>query len=217
MRTARGRLAVVYGPRLTAYRGGLSSVVPIWRLGKRVANMHTQELELKNGQALTIREAVPDDACAILAYVEAVSGESDFLSFGPGEFGLSEADERTFLAKCLDAANQIFQIGLADDVVVSVLTFQAGRRSRARHCGEFGLSVRKAYWALGVGSAMMDTLIEWARGTGIVTKINLRVRTDNRRAIRLYGSKGFEIEGTIRRDIRVDGTYFDHHLMGLVL
>jgi RimJ/RimL family protein N-acetyltransferase len=64
---------------------------------------------------------------------------------------------------------------------------------------------------------MLDALIEWARGTGIVTKINLRVRTDNRRAIRLYESKEFEIEGTIRRDIRVDGAYFDHHVMGLIL
>ena len=179
--------------------------------------MLTQEHELKDGQILTIREGDPEDARAILAYVEAVSGESDFLSFGPGEFCLSEEDERSFLQRCRESENGIFLIGLVDGTVVSALTFQAGRRSRTRHSGEFGLSVRKAHWGLRVGAAMLDALIEWARETGVVTKINLRVRTDNRRAIRLYESKGFSVEGTIRQDIRVDGTYFDHHTMGLVL
>jgi RimJ/RimL family protein N-acetyltransferase len=50
-----------------------------------------------------------------------------------------------------------------------------------------------------------------------VKKINLRVRTDNQRAIRLYERKGFGIEGTSRKEILLDGSYFDHHWMGLEL
>ncbi|MFP4345076.1 MAG: GNAT family N-acetyltransferase [Anaerolineales bacterium] len=64
---------------------------------------------------------------------------------------------------------------------------------------------------------MLDALLAWARATGVVTKINLRVQTDNRRAIALYERKGFVIGGTIRREIRIDGEYFDHHWMGLAL
>jgi RimJ/RimL family protein N-acetyltransferase len=79
------------------------------------------------------------------------------------------------------------------------------------------MSVRKQYWGLGIGSLMLDTLIEWARSTQIVKKINLRVRTDNQRAILLYERKGFVMEGTIRKEIFLDGKYFDHHWMGLEL
>jgi RimJ/RimL family protein N-acetyltransferase len=50
-----------------------------------------------------------------------------------------------------------------------------------------------------------------------VKKINLRVRTDNERAIVLYERNGFVIEGTIRKEIFLDGEYFDHHWMGLEL
>ncbi len=82
-------------------------------------------------------------------------------------------------------------MGLVDGAIVSTLSFSAGSRPRLRHSGEFGMSVRKAYWGLGTGSLMLDTLLDWARGTGIVTKINLRVRTDNQRAIALYRRKGF--------------------------
>ena len=79
------------------------------------------------------------------------------------------------------------------------------------------MSVRKRYWGHGIGSLMLDTLIDWARGTGIVKKINLRVRTDNQRAISLYARKGFANEGTIRKEMLLDGRYFDHHWMGLEL
>lgn len=64
---------------------------------------------------------------------------------------------------------------------------------------------------------MLDALIDWARSGKILKKINLRVRTDNDSAIRLYERRGFVIEGTIRRDVFVRGEFFHHHLMGLEL
>jgi len=179
--------------------------------------MEPRKHELKNGRALLIREAMVEDARAVLDYVEDISGESDFLSFGPGEFEITEAEEKDFLRKCHDLDNQLYIVGLIDDTVVSTLIFSAGRRPRVRHSGEFSMSVRKQYWGLGIGSLMLGTLIDWARGTRIVKKINLRVRTDNQRAIVLYKRKGFVIEGTIRREAFLDGKYFDHHWMGLEL
>jgi RimJ/RimL family protein N-acetyltransferase len=77
--------------------------------------------------------------------------------------------------------------------------------------------VRKAHWGKGIGSLMIDTLLDWTRETRIATKVNLRVRTDNRRAIGLDLQKGFGLEGTLRQAIDINGTYYDHHYMGLDL
>jgi RimJ/RimL family protein N-acetyltransferase len=179
--------------------------------------MEPRKHELKNGRVLLIREVAVEDARALLDYVERISGESDFLSFGPGEFELTEPEEQEFIHKCLASDNQLFILGSIDDTIVAILNFSGGRRPRVRHSGEFGMSVRKQYWGLGIGSLMLDTLIDWAKGTRIVKKINLRVRTDNQRAIRLYKRKGFAKEGTSRKEILLDGKYFDHHWMGLEL
>ncbi len=179
--------------------------------------MEPRNYELKNGCVLLIREVAVEDARAVLDYVHEISGESDFLSFGPGEFELTEPEEQEFIGKCLASDNQLFILGSIDDTIVAMLNFSAGRRPRVRHSGEFSMSVRKQYWGLGIGSLMLDTLIDWARSTQIVKKINLRVRTDNQRAILLYERKGFVIEGTIRKEILLDGKYFDHHWMGLEL
>ncbi len=179
--------------------------------------MKAQRHILADGRTLVIREATEADARALLGYVEAISGESDYLSFGPGEFELTEAEEETILRRYQESDNQVYLVGTVGGAVVAALTFAAGHRPRTRHSGGFGLSVRKDYWGLGIGSLLVDTLIDWARGTGIVTKINLRVRTDNQRAVALYERKGFVIEGTIRREIYLDGLYYDSHLMGLEL
>ena len=178
--------------------------------------MEPRSYELKNG-SLLIREAEAENAGALLAYIEDVSGESDFLTFGPGEFELTEREEAGFLRACRASENQVYLLALVGNEVVGTLNFSAGHRSRVKHSGELGMSVRKAYWGQGVGSSLLDTLLDWARQTGTIKKINLRVRTDNHRAILLYERKGFVKEGTIRKEIFLDGAYYDLEWMGLVL
>jgi RimJ/RimL family protein N-acetyltransferase len=172
---------------------------------------------LSSGRTITVRTVGPDDARGVLEYVEAISTESTFLSFGPGEFGFTAEQERTRLAEYRDTANQLALLATLDGAIVGMLTFAARNRPRNAHTGEFGLSVRRSLWSEGTGGLLLDTLIEWAKTSGVVTKINLRVRTDNPRAIALYERKGFTFEGTIRRELLIDGVYYDHHLMGLVL
>ena len=55
------------------------------------------KIKIKNEETVLIREATGADAVKILDYIETISGESDFLTFGLGEFTLSTADEAKFL------------------------------------------------------------------------------------------------------------------------
>ena len=169
---------------------------------------------LKNGASLVIREAEPTDAKKLLDFINRVAGETDYLGFGAGEFELTEAEEAEFLESCQAADNQIYLVALIEDELVGTLHFAGGGRPRVRHVGEFGMSVFKAYWGQGVGSLLLDTLLTWARQTGVVTKVNLRVRSDNRRAVALYERKGFIVEGRLTKEMFVDGRYYDLLAMG---
>ena len=71
--------------------------------------------------------------------------------------------------------------------------------------------------AVGLGRRLLEVLIDWARRGGIVRKINLLVRTDNDRAIALYESLGFTVEGRKRRDMLMDGDFHDAFFMGLFI
>ena len=44
-------------------------------------------MQTRDGRQLTIREAEPEDACALREFVLEVTGQTNFLSFGPDEYG----------------------------------------------------------------------------------------------------------------------------------
>ena len=172
---------------------------------------------LRDGRRLTLREAEVEDASAVLNHLAAVAIETDYLTFGKRELEITLEEEEDYIDSYLESSCELMLLAFIDTRLVGVLTFAGSPRPRLRHTGEFGLSVREAEWGEGVGGAMLDALIDWARATQVITKLNARARTDNDRAIGLLRQKGFVIEGTISRELQIGGVYFSQRLLGLEL
>ena len=64
------------------------------------------------------------------------------------------------------------------------------RKEKIRHRAEFGISVDRAYWGLGVGRALTKACIECARAAGYV-QLELEAVAENKAALALYKSVGF--------------------------
>ena len=174
-----------------------------------------KRLRLKSGEELEIREARSADAASLVQYVEAVSGESDNLTFGPGEFELTAAQEAEYLEAMAKRSNAIHLLGLLDGEIVASLSFAGGLRSRMRHAGEFGMSVRRMHWNKGIGNVMLSVFLDWCRRSEEIRKVNLRVRVDNHAAIHLYEKHGFKLEGRKTREFLLAGVFVDVLYMGL--
>ncbi|MGE5678708.1 MAG: GNAT family N-acetyltransferase [Pseudomonadota bacterium] len=171
-------------------------------------------LKLKNGETIEIRRAVKEDGKALLEYVECISGESDNLTFGPGEFKATVEQEESFLEHMSGQDNAIYLIAHNGKKVIGGLNFSGGPRPRKAHTGEFGISVLKEYWGNGLGTELIKCLLEWCREGKTIRKINLRVRTDNYNAIHVYKKLGFVEEGTITREFLINGSFYDTLAMG---
>ncbi|MDV3429636.1 MAG: GNAT family N-acetyltransferase [Bacillota bacterium] len=172
---------------------------------------------IKDGREILIREAEITDAFKLSEYMMEIPKESDFLTFGENEIKATPEIEEKIISSMQDKNNSIMLLALIDGKIAGNCTFRAGERIRIIHTGEFGITVRKEYWGLGIGTYLLETLIYWAKETKIIRKINLRVRTDNYKAIKLYEKFGFEKEGIIRRDFLIEGKFYDSILMGLLL
>ena len=136
--------------------------------------MKPQQHQINNGNTLLIREAEPEDARAVIDHVETISGESNFLSFGPGEFEVTEEEKKKILGRSRDAKNQIYILGLIDEKRVASLNFSSRNRPRLQHRSQIGMSVRKEYWGLGIGELMLDALVNWARNAQLIGQPNVR-------------------------------------------
>ena len=177
----------------------------------------THHVMLANQLQLTLRLALPQDAEQVLAYLEQVAGESENLTFGPGEFGISLEQERVLLQQALDTPTSLYLLAEIEGDIVGTLTFSTQKRPRVQHGGEFGMSVLRNYWNVGIGARMLAYLLEWARNTHVIRKLNLRVRVDNLAAIHLYEKYGFVREGHRTREFYLRGQFVDVFLMGLPL
>jgi RimJ/RimL family protein N-acetyltransferase len=173
-----------------------------------------RDLVLPDGRRVTIRGAVPDDAPALIECLKRVGGESSYLTFGPEGRGFDEVKQRAVLAEAHAKDNALALVALDGDRIVGNLLFEGGDRPRIRHGGELGISVLQAYGGKGVGRAMLEALIAWAEGSGVVRKLDLRVRSDNLAAIRLYERLGWKVEGLITRDLCIDDVFHDALYMG---
>lgn len=172
---------------------------------------------IKGGMQCIIRKAVEKDAAEIVRYSNIIGGETDFLSYGRNEFAYNTDQEKQVIREYNEAKNRLFIVAIAGGSICGTLTFWGNSRSRLQHWGEFGISVEKKYWNMGIGHALLDYLIGWAKDGGIVRKIDLMVREDNLSAIALYKKMGFEIEGQIRRAMRVNNVFYDFLYMGKLI
>ena len=106
----------------------------------------------RDGRRLVIREVLPEDAEALIDAVNVFAGETDFLSFGAGEFWLTVEEERRLIERYRDSDNDLFLLAWIDDVIAGTALFMGGKRARIRHRGDIGLTVAKPFWSQGLGS-----------------------------------------------------------------
>jgi len=84
------------------------------------------------------------------------------------------------------------------------------------HKAEFGITIHADYQNIGIGTALLEHLVNVARIKKL-TKIHLNVATTNDRAINLYNKTGFRIEGALVNESYVNGQYRDEYRMALFL
>jgi RimJ/RimL family protein N-acetyltransferase len=159
--------------------------------------------------SFSIRRAVAGDFDAYLNAFEAVAAEGRWM-------GAEAPLDR-------EARREGFERAVAEDGAVLFLAEARGGivggcfGSLASGIADLGMFVVDGWRGGGVGAALLDALIDWARAGG-AHKVSLAAWTTNHPAIGLYARSGFRVEGVRRRHYRRrSGALWDSVLMGLVL
>jgi RimJ/RimL family protein N-acetyltransferase len=164
---------------------------------------------------VVIRRAAVGDAEQLVVLRRALFAETSLMLWEPAEFVATAAEEEGFIQRLSERANRLLLVAFADGKAVGFLAAMGGERNCLRHSALLALGVLRAYWSQGVASRMLSEAISWAPGAGI-KRLELAVHTTNTRAVALYQRHGFEIEGTMRSGLRVDGVYTDGYLMSFI-
>jgi RimJ/RimL family protein N-acetyltransferase len=168
--------------------------------------------------SVLVREACPADAARLVHYVERLAAEPGVLiGLSPGEFDLSVEQEKQLLADYAATDNACYLVAESEGEIIGALSLKGGLRRAVRHAATLSMSVERDWRGQGVGSLLLERAIQWARSSGVLTRLELSVFTRNAPAIHLYEKFGFASEGRRRQALFRDGEYHDDLIMALLL
>jgi RimJ/RimL family protein N-acetyltransferase len=164
-----------------------------------------------------IREAQVKDASETVKFMNWVTGEVDYHTYGANDFNIRPEDEARMIEMFHMRENCMFLIATFAGQIIAVATLAGGAKERVQHRGTIGITVAKRFWRLGIGQQMMRILINFAENSSMLTKLELLVHEENVPAIKLYNKLGFFREGAIQRYFNFEGHYYDGINMGLIV
>ena len=135
---------------------------------------------------LLIREAEPSDAAELVTFLNRVSVETDFTSLDRNGILMTDTEMELFLDKHAHSENQITLLALLNDEIAGLVNITADQRKRVRHIGDLFIVIGKKYWNNGLGSLLLEEVIEWVQASGILRRLQLTVQTRNQAAVYLY-------------------------------
>jgi RimJ/RimL family protein N-acetyltransferase len=160
---------------------------------------------------MIIRRAVPGDAQALKDLGDAVGSEPEGWLVTTNGWR-NTADERRYLRAIRRYPNAAVFVAEDAGVIVGRLSVARDQHPASRHVADLGLMVAASHRRRGIGTALLDAAVQWARAAG-VQKLELHVFPWNEAAIALYEKFGFVREGYRTAHYRRGDGYVDAVLM----
>lgn len=178
-----------------------------------------KQITLKDGRECCLKNGTDSDGAAVFDNFNLTHAETDYLLAYPDENSFTAEQESKFLSTKAESENEALIVAVVDGTIAGTAGIDAvGGKYKVSHRAEFGISIAKVYWGLGIGKALTAACIECAKAAGY-TQLELSAVAENESALSLYRKAGFVEYGKNPRGFRsrVTGDYQELVYMRLEL
>ena len=156
---------------------------------------YLKRIKLKDSRECILRNGEEHDGQAVLANFILTHEQTAYLLSYPDENTMTAEQEGHFLQRKADSETEIEILAEVDGAVAGLAGIESvGGRDKIRHRADFGISIDRQYWNLGIGTALMNACVDCARKAGY-EQIELSVVAENKPALAMYRKAGFEEYG----------------------
>jgi RimJ/RimL family protein N-acetyltransferase len=159
---------------------------------------------------IIIRRPNESDAQSIIDYSKILFASTDQVLTTLEEYTITLENEKTWINNFNQNPNALVLVTEVNKQIVALLFFVPLPKKKNCHTGEFGVSVHPDFQAKGIGKALIENLLTWARANETIEKVFLNVFSTNKYAIKLYQKMGFKEEGRFVKAVKQpSGDYVD--------
>lgn len=165
---------------------------------------------------IIIREAEKKDAQKLTNLMLEIDESSQYMLWEAGERKLTSESQLKMIENLKKKANAAIFVAEDNAELVGYLFAIGGNARRNKHAVYIVIGVSEKYRGAGIGTKLFRVLDEWAANNNI-QRLELTVVTENKAGIQLYKKAGFEIEGTKRNSLYIDGEFVDEYYMSKLI
>ncbi|WP_045608836.1 GNAT family N-acetyltransferase [Vibrio vulnificus] len=165
---------------------------------------------------MQIREVRESDAQSLLDLMYQLDRESKFMMLEEGERTTTLEQQAKILESFSESASKAMFVISGENEVYGFAAGIGNTANRNRHSMYCVMGIKQSASGNGYGKQLLEHLETWAAGQEF-TRLELTVMCHNDRAFNLYRKYGFEVEGTKRNSLKVDGHYVDEFYMSKLL
>lgn len=174
-----------------------------------------KQIILKNGKDVLIRQAELSDAKNLLNCIKTYIPTSNYIPKLESEFKLTVEQEKEWINSFLINDNSLLLVAEYEGEIIGNIDLTGNRRKIMEHTAVIGMGMLQEWQNIGLGTALLSAIIEWAKNNPILELIWLQVYTENESGLNLYRKMGFVENGIIKNFFKKDNKYFHNLTMTL--
>ncbi|WP_328585871.1 GNAT family N-acetyltransferase [Rossellomorea aquimaris] len=165
---------------------------------------------------IIIRAVKKEEAEKLMHLIKNVENQSEFMLMEPGERQMTLEKQIKMIERFESQENAVILTAEKDGIMIGYLFALGGSAKRTRHSAYLAVGILKEFRGQGAGTSLFEAVEEWAGKHGI-SRLELTAVTGNTLGIGLYKKRGFEVEGTKRNSLNINGDFHDEYYMSKLL
>lgn len=164
---------------------------------------------LKSGKQITVRTPEESQAQSLMDLKRGYIKNTSTLPWTLAEYPEDIARELSLMDEYHQSTNSILLIAEYEGELIGNLDITGSKRLKMAHTGMIGMGIKTDWRNQGLGKALMECAIEWAKNSSEIEILWLDVYASNELGYNLYKNTGFEVSGIIKGFFKEENGYMD--------
>ena len=173
--------------------------------------------QTKSDYGVIIREAHPDDAKQLLELKLQYLKNTNTIPLFDYEYSNNITEENQLIKRYQKETNSLLLVAEHDGKLIGNIDLTGSSREKMVHTAMIGMGIHTSWQNQGVGTFLIQNVLDWSRKNDTLKIIWLEVYASNKAGIALYRKMNFQECGRIDSFFLEDKKYIDKITMSINL